>query len=127
MIQELGLTQEQIAQIRDADFAYRKKRLELKSQLDGWRLKMEQAFSDDIVDDAAVLSLAEKISNLRGKLFVQDIESRLALRKFLKADQIERLRLQSMHAKKRRPVRVSKRVAAKHSTENPDRDKGFKD
>ncbi len=67
MVQELELTTEQVKQLRDADFTFREKRLALKAQLDSLRLQMDKAFSDDIVDDTAILSLAEKISDVKGK------------------------------------------------------------
>ena len=68
MVQKLGLTAEQVKQVRDADFTFREKKLELKAQLDSLRLQMDKAFSDDVVDDTAVLSLAEKVSDVKGKI-----------------------------------------------------------
>jgi len=99
MVQELNLTEDQVKQVRDADFTFREKRLALKAQLQGLRLEMEKAFSDNPIDDAAVLSTAEKISDVRGKLFLQAIESRLSVRKLLNADQIKKLRLHAMQQK----------------------------
>lgn len=103
LVQELGLTTEQVKQLKDADFASREKQLALKAQLDGLRLQMAKAFSEDIVDDTAVLSLAEKISDVRGKLFVQQIESRLTLGKILNADQVKKLKLHNIHLRREGP------------------------
>ena len=50
IIQKIELSKEQIKQLRDADFAYREKCLGLKARLDGFHMKMDKAFSDDIVD-----------------------------------------------------------------------------
>jgi Spy/CpxP family protein refolding chaperone len=97
MAQKLRLTQEQVKQIRDADFSFREKRLALKAQLDGLRLQMDKAFSEDIVDDTVVLSSAEKISGVEGKMFVQKIKARLALGKILNADQTKKLKLYGMN------------------------------
>jgi hypothetical protein len=44
-VQELELTDDQVAQLKDSDFATREKKLKLKSQLDGYRLEMEKVFS----------------------------------------------------------------------------------
>ena len=93
MVQEIELTTEQVKQLRDADFTFREKRLALKAQLDSLRLQIDKAFSDDIVDNTAILSLAEKISDVKGKMFVQKIEARLAVGKLLNADQIKKLEL----------------------------------
>ena len=120
MIQHLKLTDTQIEQIRDADFTLREKSLALKPQLDSLRLQMDKAFSDDVVNDTAVLSLAKKISDVRGKLFVQDIESRLAVGKLLNADQIKKLKLYDMHQKKKGPRHGEKRISRRHLIEKPD-------
>jgi len=101
MIQELGLTDEQVKGLREADFAHREKRLQLKSKLDGLHLEMEKLFSADPVNEAKVLQLAQKISDLKGKLFVRKIESRLAVGKLLTADQLKKLEVFDLyhHAK----------------------------
>lgn len=91
MVQELGLTDKQVEGLREADFALREKHLELKSRLDGLHLQLEKLFSQDPVNTSAVLHLAQKISDLKGKLYVQKIESRLAVGKLLNPDQLKQL------------------------------------
>jgi len=49
------------------------------------------------VDEPDVLKLAQKISDLKGKLFVQKIESRLAVGKLLTADQLKKLEVFDLH------------------------------
>ncbi len=120
MVQKLGLTTEQVKQLRDADFTFREKRLALKGQLDSVHLKMDKAFSDDIVDDAVVLALAEKISDVKGKMFVQKIEARLAVGKILNADQIKKLKLYDMHQKKQGRRQSEKHISGPLSVERPD-------
>mgnify|MGYP003702811113 CR=1 FL=1 len=117
MIQELELTKEQVKQLRDADFAFREKRLALKAQLDSLRLQMDKAFSDDVVDDTALLTLAEKISDVKGKMFIQTIETRLAVGKLLNADQIKKLKLYDMYPKKQRRGSGKKQISDSRSIE----------
>ena len=97
MVQELGLTDEQVKGLREADFAHREKRLQLKSKLDGLHLEMEKLFSADPVNESEILQLAKKISDLKGKLFVRRIESRLAVGKLLTADQLKKLKMFDLH------------------------------
>ena len=97
MVQELGLTDEQVKGLREADFAHREKRLQLKSKLDGLHLQMEKLFSADPVNESDILQLAQKISDLKGKLFVRKIESRLAVGKLLTADQLKKLKMFYLH------------------------------
>ena len=97
MVQELGLTDEQVKGLREADFAHREKRLQLKSKLDGLHLEMEKLFSADPVNESDILQLAQKISDLKGKLFVRKIEARLAVGKLLTADQLKKLKMFDLH------------------------------
>lgn len=119
MLQRLELTEKQVKQIRDADFIFREKHLALKSKLDGFRLKMDKAFSDDVVNDTTVLKMAKKIADVKGELFVQKIEGRLALRKILNADQIEKLKLCNMHQKRKGLRRGGNRLYGRHAVEMP--------
>ena len=111
LVQELNLTKDQVQQLRDADFSFREKCLALKAQLDGFHLQMDKAFSAEKADNAAVLSLAQKISDIKGKLFIQDIEARLAFGKILNKDQIEKLKLHKMDQKKQCRKNVKKRIS----------------
>ena len=117
MIQKLGLTAEQVKKVRDADFTFREKCLELKAQLESLRLQMDKAFTDDIVDDTTVLSLADKISDVKGKLFIQKIEARLSVGKLLNADQINKLKLYDMQPKKQIRRHGKKQISASRSIE----------
>ena len=108
MVQKLELTAEQVKQVRNVDFTFREKRLELKAQLDSLRLQMDKAFTEDVIDDTAVLSLAEKITDVKGKLFIQKIEARLAVGKLLNVDQINKLKLYDMQPKKQVRKHVKK-------------------
>ncbi len=117
MVQELDLTAEQVKQVRDADFAFREKRLALKSKLDSLRLQMNKASSEDVVDDTAVLKTAQKISELRGKLFIQEIESRLELGKILNTDQIKKLKLYAMQHKRQGLKQGQKHSNGRYSME----------
>jgi len=97
MIQELGLTDEQVKGLREADFTYREKRLKLKSKLNGLHLEMEKLFFADPLNEAEVLQLAQKISDQKGKLFIWKIESRLAVGKLLTADQLKKMKRFDFH------------------------------
>ena len=109
MVQDLGLSNEQVKGLREADFAHREKRLQLKSKLDGLHLEMEKLFSADSVDEAKVLQVAQKISDLKGKLFVRKIESRLTVGRLLTADQLKKLEVFEFHHHAKQGKRHGKR------------------
>jgi len=103
MVQKLELTENQIKQIKDTDFIFREKHLVLKAQLDSSHLQLDKAFSNDRVDDTAVLKIAQAFSDIESKLFVQNVESRLALGKILTADQIKKMSLYDIQPKRKGP------------------------
>ena len=91
-VEKLGLSDKQITDLKNADFAFRKQQLELKDQLGMLQLEMEQAFADKTPDEATVRELAGKMAEVQGKLFIQRIESRLAAARYLTADQLMKFR-----------------------------------
>ncbi|RJX29750.1 MAG: hypothetical protein C4531_10100 [Desulfurivibrio sp.] len=91
-VEKLGLSDKQITELKNADFAFRKQQLELKDQLGMLHLEMEQAFADKTPDEATVRELAGKMADVQGKIFIQRIESRLATDRYLTADQLMKFR-----------------------------------
>lgn len=91
IVEELGLSDEQIGKLKDADFAMKEKHLELRSQLNRLNLEMEKVFSEKTIDEPKVLELANKMSEVRSKLFMDRIESRLNMTKILTDEQLEKL------------------------------------
>ncbi len=91
LCQELGLTDSQIEGLKNADFTFREKQLQLHSQLDTLKLQMDKSFSAATVDEAAVRKTAQAISEIKGKLYMLKIDSRLELRKLLNAEQLQKL------------------------------------
>ena len=103
MVQVLALKKDQVSQLRDADFAGREKQLKLKAQLDGLQLQMDKAVSADSIDEKAVLQLAGKIADIRGRLFVQHVESQLEAGKILSSDQLDKLKMMKEHHRREGP------------------------
>ncbi|CAK8714168.1 LTXXQ motif family protein [Candidatus Electronema halotolerans] len=90
-VKNLGLSAEQVKQLKEADFATREKELPLRAELDSLRLKMDQAFAAEPVDEKAVVELTEKISAVKGKLAVQRTEAKLAMKKILTPEQLDQM------------------------------------
>jgi Spy/CpxP family protein refolding chaperone len=91
--QDLGLSDEQVRQLRDADFIFMERHLELKAQLDRVHLQMEKAFSLETINEAAVRETAQEIADLLGKVFIQDVESHLATKKILSSEQRKKMKM----------------------------------
>jgi Spy/CpxP family protein refolding chaperone len=91
MVEELGLSEEQIGKIKEADFAMKETHLELRSQLNRLDLEMEKAFAEKTVDDSKVLELGNKMSEIRSRLFIDRIESRLKMKNILNPEQLAKV------------------------------------
>lgn len=115
MVQKLELTENQVKQIKDIDFTFREKHLVLKAQLESFHLQLDKAVSVDRIDDTAVLKIAQAVSDVKSKLFVQNVESRLALGKILTADQIKKISLYNIQPKRNEPGHSWKRKPSKQS------------
>ncbi len=90
-VKDLGLSADQVKQLKEAEFASREKQLPLQAELDSLRLKMDQAFAAEPVDEKAVVELTEKISAVKGKLAVQRTEAKLAMKKILTPEQLDKM------------------------------------
>ena len=102
-IEKLQLTEAQVKQLRELDFATREKILPLKAQIETCRLKMDKAFTEDSADRKTVLTQAKKLVDLKGKIFVQHIEARLVVKEILTADQLKELKSLPKQKKERGP------------------------
>ena len=97
LVQDLGLSGDQVKKLTDMEYGCREKQLQIQSRIEMLQLQMDKTFSSDKVEDGEVLKLAKEISGLRGERFVQKIESKLAVRKILTPDQIKKLDLYRMN------------------------------
>jgi len=109
LVKELELTDAQVAEIQDADFAAREKQLALTADLGKLRLEIDRSFAAETVDEAAVRKAAEKISDLRGQMYLQQIDARLALVKILTVDQAKKLK--DIHSERKGGRHGQKRMA----------------
>lgn len=90
-VKDLGLNADQVTKLKAAEFASREKQLPLRSELDSLRLKMDEAFAGEPVDEKAVLDLTEKIAAVKGKMAVRRTEDKLAMKKILTPEQLDKM------------------------------------
>ena len=113
VVEQLGFTQEQVQQLRDAYYTAREKRLKMKSQLDQLRLEMDKALSSEVSDAKSVRQLAQKAADVEGKLYVQKIEERMEIKTILTAEQIQKLKLNTRYKRRGGGLRGEKRSYGK--------------
>jgi len=91
VVKEMGLSGEQVEKIKQADFSFREEHLKQKAELEQRRFELEKAFSSEPLEKAAILKSAEKLSDIRGKMFISKTEYRLDLKSLLTPDQNKQL------------------------------------
>jgi len=92
---ELQLTDEQIEQFKDLKYEMEKKAIDLRANLEKERLELKRMMDADKPNRRAVISQAEKVHGIEGKLNVQRIEHELDIADIL-TDQ-QRTRLKELH------------------------------
>jgi len=101
MVEKLALTDEQVDQLRDLDFSHREKQQASKAELDSLRLQMDKAFTEKSVDKTVVRQTAEKMADVKGRMFVEKTEVRLALQDILTAEQLDKVKQYRMKNKRK--------------------------
>ncbi len=90
-VKDLGLSADQVTKLKEADFASREKQLPIQAELETLRLKMDEAFAVEPVEEKAVLDLTEKIAAVKGKMAVQRTEDKLTMKKILTPEQVDKM------------------------------------
>jgi Spy/CpxP family protein refolding chaperone len=101
MVGKLALTDGQVDQLRDLEFSHREKQQASRAELDSLRLQMDKAFTEKSVDNAVVRQTAEKLADVKGRMFVEKTEVRLALQEILTAEQLDKLKQYRMNDKRK--------------------------
>ena len=126
MVERLELTSEQIKRLKDADFAFRKTHFELKAQWDLLHLELEKAFTADTADEASIQKVAQKLADVKGKIFLQFIFFRLKTDKILTPEQQdahmqeveERREEQKLYQERQRQLELEREQSGKQEQKN---------
>lgn len=89
---ELGLTDEQIAGLREKIFGLKQKQIELGADLEKVGLQQAKLMSEKKIDEAAVMAQVEKAGALRTEQAKLRVQGLLILKKTLSDEQIEKAR-----------------------------------
>ncbi len=91
IVSYLGLSQEQIAKMRELRSRFRNETHDLRYDLAMKRLEMRKLFTDPKVDDATLLAKQKEVSSLRQRLMDKRAQMMIEGRKILTAEQIQKL------------------------------------
>ena len=88
---ELNLTDEQEAKIKDINYDFQKGMIDMKAEMQKVRLDKQHEMRLDNPDKGKVLLLTKELNNIRGKMSEARVEHRFALRDVLTKEQIDKL------------------------------------
>ncbi len=91
VVQELGLTQQQVAQIEQAFFDHRLKLIDLKAAVEREEMRLQPLIEADQVNEAQVGTQIDKVLAARAGLEKANVMMMLAMRKVLTVDQWKKL------------------------------------
>ncbi|MCG8606606.1 Spy/CpxP family protein refolding chaperone [bacterium] len=89
--EELGLSDEQVASIKEARFATQKQGIELRSKIKIAQLELKELMQQESVDENEVKRQVEKVGDLRTNQMQNRVQSQLKVRAILTAEQRSKL------------------------------------
>lgn len=97
VLQDLGVSEEQIASLRDIEYASRKKAIDLHADVERAELELRRIMDSDAPDEDDVMEAAEKVNRTRGELFKSDLLTRLKVQRLLGVEIIRKLHEPGRH------------------------------
>lgn len=88
----LGLSESDVERIGSLHRENRKEAIRLKADLEVKEVELGELLKPDAPDEARAKAKAREISDLRGRMFLNDVEMRLQVRRMLTAEQEQKVR-----------------------------------
>ena len=89
---ELRLSEEQVDQLRRLQADERKAQIRRRAELEVARLELRELLTAPALDEAAVAAKVGQLNGLQAALLQARVDARVAFRKTLSAEQVERLK-----------------------------------
>lgn len=87
----LGLSADQVQQVRDKQFEFKKQRIELRAQHEIAHLELDRLVHSGKVDEGAIRSVGDRIKQIKSKKIDGMIEAKIALLKILTEEQRKKI------------------------------------
>jgi len=115
---ELGLTDEQIEEIRDIQYNFKKAEIGLKADIKTLRLELHHLMMQEEPNEREIARVVERMADAEKKLLKHRVDKKLAMKKVLTAEQFEKFLKIKGEAKKMR-MRKEPKCFPPHSPEFP--------
>ena len=91
LVEHLQLSDEQVESLKQTDFAFRERAISIKAEAEKGQLELDRALSEQNLNESAVKKTAKKLGDLQSQMFVLQVEHKLAVRKVLTDQQVDKL------------------------------------
>ncbi len=112
---DIGLSDEQMAELRRIRSGGRKAAIRRNAEMRIARLELDEILGAATVDEARIAARVKAISDLQAAAFKDRIESRLAVRRLVTAEQYQKMQQQKRRAVRARRGRLMRRPMAGES------------
>ncbi len=86
---ELGLSESQIATIKEMRFEYQKKKIHFKAEKQITKMEIDRLLHSRVMDESAIRAAGENLINLKAQMIREKINAKISLLKVLTAQQKE--------------------------------------
>jgi Spy/CpxP family protein refolding chaperone len=90
MLDELGLTDEQIENIRDVQYNFRKAEIGLRADLQSSRLELRHLMIQEKSDQKEIMNVVDKIADTQKKLLKNDVDRKIEMTGILTPQQFKK-------------------------------------
>lgn len=102
MVDELGLTEEQMDSMRDVRYNFRKAQIGLRAELKTSRLELRHLMMEEKPNQGQIGKLVDQIADTQKELLKQRIDKKLAMKEILTAEQLKKfMKTRGKHRKGR--------------------------
>ena len=119
---DLGLTDQQVAEIRRIHTEARKAGIRRNADLRIARMELQELLGAATLDEAKIAARVKAVSDLQAAAFKERTDGQLAVRRLVTAEQFQKMqqvRRRAVHARRERPMRRS--MAPEGAPAGPDR------
>ena len=91
LVEELGITEEQIENIKEEIFNLKKQEITLRADLEHLALEQAKLMTDNDVNEKALLSVVRKMGDIRTELACLQVKRIILLKQTLTSEQLEKI------------------------------------
>ena len=110
MIEELQLNDDQVAALKETDYAFHERAIELRASVEKTELEMQRAMDAETINEGAVKKTAKKLADLQGQMLLLKVDHNLAVQKVLTDEQRKKMKTQPAFGSKHKMRKMRRAI-----------------